>query len=186
MEAGLTHTEKDEEGDEEFVKQCQKKLNGHVSMWIKMLSQGENWEHEDRLRETQINQDCSVAPLYLLVKSHKKYSGVRPGGEGPPPPPPTRPVCGAVNGMNVHLSNILSPIIEAVTGEMKDSAEVISTDDMLSVIDKYNSDQAAALHCNDMFEPNDSINATTNEYIFTDVLDEVLGENWKEEKVNEH
>ena len=88
--------------------------------------------------------------------------------------------------MNVHLSNILSPIIEAVTGEMKDSAEVISTDDMLSVIDKYNSDQAAALHCNDMFEPNDSINATTNEYIFTDVLDEVLGEDWKEEKVAVH
>ena len=38
-----------------------------------------------------------------------------------------------------------------------------------------------------MFEPNDSINnATTNEYIFTDVLDEVLGENWKEEEVKEH
>ena len=80
MEAGLTHTDGDEEVDGEFVKQCQKKLNGHVSMWIKMLNQGENWEHEDRLRETQINQDCSVAPLYLLVKSHKKYSRVRPGG----------------------------------------------------------------------------------------------------------
>ena len=80
MEAGFTHTNEDEEVDGEFVKQCQKKLNGHVSMWIKMLKQGENWEHEDRLRETQINQDCSVAPLYLLVKSHKKYSGVRPRG----------------------------------------------------------------------------------------------------------
>ena len=180
MEAGLTHTDKDEEVDEEFVQQCQRKLNGHVSMWIKMLSQGENWEHEDRLRETQINHSCSVAPLYLLVKSHKKYSGVRPGGEGPPPPPPTRPVCGAVNGMDVHLSNILSPIVEAVANEMKDKAEVISTDDALSVIDQYNDKQIKSLKCADEFEPNESIHAT-NEYIFTDVLDELLGEHWQKE-----
>ena len=105
---------------------------------------------------------------------------VRLGGEGPPPPPPTRPVCGAVNGMDVHLSNILSPIVEAVANEMKDKAEVISTDDALSVIDQYNDKQIKSLKCADEFEPNESIHAT-NEYIFTDVLDELLGEHWQKE-----
>ena len=66
----------------------------------------------------------NVAPLYLLVKDHKEYSGSGP--------PKTRAVCRAINGMDVHLSNILSPIIEALADNMKKKDEVISTDDALS------------------------------------------------------
>ena len=45
---------------------------------------GERWDHERRQRDTHIEEAVSVAPLYLLVKDHKNYSG-----DGPPP---TRPV----------------------------------------------------------------------------------------------
>ena len=38
VEAGSVHTAKDQVGDEEFIKKTQRTLNGHVSMWIKMLN----------------------------------------------------------------------------------------------------------------------------------------------------
>ena len=115
IEAGDTHVSKDMVVDDKFVRGTQKKLNGHVAMWIKCLNMGENWEHTDRLRQTQINHSCLVPPLYLLIKDHKRYSCSGP--------PPARPVCGAVNGMDVHLSNILSHIIESVADEMKHKTE---------------------------------------------------------------
>ena len=114
IEVGDTHVSKDMVVDDKFVRGTQ----------IKCLNMGESWEHTDRLRQTQINHSCLVPPLYLLIKDHKKYSGSGP--------PPARPVCGAVNGMDVHLSNILSHIIESVADEMKNKIEIISTDDGLS------------------------------------------------------
>ena len=167
MEAGEVHTSKDRVVSEKLVHETQKKLNGHVSMWIKCLQMGENWDHRDRLRETQINHSDLVAPMYLQVKDHKKYSGSGP--------PPTRPVCGAVNGMDVHLSNILSPIIEAVADEQKDKKEVISTDDSLSRIDTFNRNQISAMQCQDLFVPEEG-QVEGEKYVFNDVLDEILGD----------
>ena len=77
-----------------------------------------------------MEQSASVPPLYLLVKDHKSYAGSGP--------PPTRPVCGAVSGMNVHLSNIISTYLEAIADEMENTSEVISTEDALSKLDEYN------------------------------------------------
>ena len=104
IEAGSAHTAKDRVVDEEFIKKTQRTLNGHVSMWIKMLNQGANWEHQERLRETQINHSCAVSPLYLLFKDHSKSyaasAASASGSASAPGPPPSRPVCGAVSGMN--------------------------------------------------------------------------------------
>ena len=49
VEAGNGHTAGDLEVDGEFVKKTQRKLNGHISMWIKCLNMGEDWKHQDRL-----------------------------------------------------------------------------------------------------------------------------------------
>ena len=170
QELGRVHTAKDTEVDEKFVNDTQRRLNGHVSMWIKSLDMGADWKHHDRLRETQINHSKCVAPFYLLVKDHK--SG----------PLSTRPVCGAVNGMDVHLSNILSPIIETVADEMKEKDEVISTDDALSRVNSFNDKQAHSTHCRDLFEP-ENAPGDTAEFVFSDVLDEILGEDWESEPV---
>ena len=43
IEAGDTHVVV----NDKFVRGTQKKLNGHVSMWIKYLNMGENWKHTD-------------------------------------------------------------------------------------------------------------------------------------------
>ena len=48
------------------------------------------------------------------------------------------PVCGASAGMNNHLSNIISVYLEATADEMDNNREVISTEDALSRIDRYN------------------------------------------------
>ena len=175
IEAGDTHVSKDLVVNDKFVRGTQKKLNGHVSMWIKCLNMGESWKHTDRLRQTQINHSCLVPPLYLLIKDHKRYSGSGP--------PPTRPVCGAVNGMDVHLSNILSHIIESVADEMTQKTEIISTDDGLSRIDSFNSKQDSDMQCEDLFAPDPVPEFQTKGqgYVFSDVLDEILGEDREEQ-----
>ena len=132
-EAAKVHIGKDVEVDFHEAERTQKLLNGHVSSWLKMTRMGEKWQHQDRQRATHMENSVSIAPLYLLIKDHKKYSGSGP--------PPTRPVCGAISGMNVHLSNILSPYLDALASEMPNSMEVISTEDALSRIDEFNSEE---------------------------------------------
>ena len=72
-----------------------------------------------------------------------------------------------------------------------ESAEVISTDDALSKVDAFNRKQMQAMHCKDVLEPcepcdpNNSID-DTNQYIFADVLDEVLGDDWRKECVTQY
>ena len=126
----MKHTLKDEEVDDETTDSTQKLLNGHTSMWLKMSKMGESHQHQQRQRATHIEQSATVPPLYLLVKDHKKQNDDEP--------PSTCPVCGATAGMNNHLSNIISVYLEATADEMDNNREVISTEDALSRIDRYN------------------------------------------------
>ena len=130
IKMGELHTSKDKEVNEEKAKELQRVHNGHVSMWLKITNMGENWNHCDRIRENCINHSCSVAAMYLLVKDHKPTN--------PGELPATRPVCSGCNSMGVHLSNILSEIIDAIANSMKGSMEVISTEDLLYKIDEFN------------------------------------------------
>ena len=59
---------------------------------------------------------------------------------------------------------------------------MISTDDVLSRIDSYNAKQSQSMHCRDLFEPEESPSDTAAEYVFVDVLDEVLGDSWEQEQ----
>ena len=68
---GKVHTTKDKEVGLEEAKKTQELLNGHVSMWIKGFSIGEDWNHLDRIRETTICHDGKITPMYLLIKDHK-------------------------------------------------------------------------------------------------------------------
>ena len=179
--AGESHTKEDKEVDDKFVKETQKKINGHVSMWIKATDMGGDWKHGERHRLSQIGWSCLVPPMYLVVKDHKSHD---PDSDDPPP---TRPICGAVNSMNVNLSNIISTFIEAIADEMEEKAEVISTEDSLSRIDQFNSnqeskvyncEQATNTHCNDEFVTED-VTTDGQSYKFVDVLDEILAEDWE-------
>ena len=111
-------------------------------MLMKVFRLGADWQHEERNRETKINK---TPALYFLVKDHKQYDPARG-------PPPTRPVAAAINGMNVHLSEIISDVLEPVAAARDDSAEVISTDDLLSKVDEYNNKLVPGMNMGDMTE----------------------------------
>ena len=130
LDMGRVHTAKDREVDPDIVRRTQKLFNGHTSMWLKFMSIGENWEHEDRMRESCLQETCSVPPMYLLDKDHKQ----RKEGELPA----TRPVVSGCSGMSLSMSNILSDIIESLADARQNPLEVISTEDLKSRIVAHN------------------------------------------------
>ena len=124
--AGSAHTKGDDEVDLAKIKLTQNELNGHVSMLLKFFKIGEKWGHTSRFRETMLNNSLTVCPMYLLYKDHKGWD-LSKG-----PVPPTRPVASGNRGMNMHLSELLSEVLEPVADGVEDTYEVISTEDMLA------------------------------------------------------
>ena len=122
--SGLKHCNKDEVVTDEVVKDTQNELNGHMSMLTKVFKLGQNWDQVERVRETLINGSLSVCPMYLLYKDHKGWRW-EDGGI-----PPTRPIASGNQGMNLHLSELISEIIEPVADEFEGGFETISTEDM--------------------------------------------------------
>ena len=136
MEMGAVHTSKDTEVGDETVRKIQRLYNGHTSMWLKMANVGENWDHEDRLRESCLQNTNNVPPMYLLAKDHK----IREPGQLPA----TRPVVSGCSGMQLSLSNLLSDHLESLANSRQNPIEVISTEDMLSRINSYNENVSEA------------------------------------------
>ena len=124
LRAGQKHTKTDIEVEIEEVTKTQNELNGNVSMAIKFFKIGSNWKHGDRVRSTLINHSLNVCPMYLTYKDHKGWKGEDNS------PPPTRPIAGGNAGMNLHISEILSEIIEPIVDAHVGSDEIISTEDM--------------------------------------------------------
>ena len=126
MAAGMVHTSKDRMVGMEEVKMAQRELNGHISMLIKTFKIGSHWKHGYRIRETMMGENQSVCPLSLLFKDHKGWkadSGTVP---------PTRPVMGGYLGINLHLSEIVSDVLDPVVGTYVGGKEIISTEDLLA------------------------------------------------------
>ena len=74
-----------------------------------------------------------VPVLYGLVKDHK----VRDTGQ----PMKTRPVCGADEGSNAQISEVLSVIVSAITESLDEELQVTcrSTEELICEIEKGNS-----------------------------------------------
>ena len=108
-------------------------MNGNVSMLLKILNVGSKCQHEGRWRESTINHSLESCPLWLLYKCHKGWTWKKAT------PPPTRGVMGGNQGMNSHMSEVLSwalePLAEAL---LPKSSEVISNEDLKSKLDSVN------------------------------------------------
>ena len=52
--------------------------------------------------------------------------------------PPTRPIAGGNAGMNLHISEILSDIVEPIVDCCEDGNEVVSTEDMVARMEVVN------------------------------------------------
>ena len=68
--AGRIHTEKDLEVDTNFLQENQRRINGYLSMLIKIFRIGDADSHYDRIRSLKLTWSLSVALLYLLSKDH--------------------------------------------------------------------------------------------------------------------
>ena len=64
--------------------------------------------------------------MYLLYKDHKGWKW----GDGGSPP--TRPIASGNQGMNMHLSEMISEVVEPVADVYKHGFEAISTEDLLA------------------------------------------------------
>ena len=132
LKAGTKHTAKDELVGSEQISRTQAVLNGSVSMLIKFFQVGKEWDHVGRMRETMLNESLAICPLYLTMKDHKGW--VMESGKVPP----TRPIAGGNAGMNIHLSELLSGVLEPVADQFRDGNEVISTEDFVARLVEYN------------------------------------------------
>ena len=133
IKCGEVHTDGDEKIGLSGLKANQKRVNGSVSMLLKILNIGSKCQHEGRWRESTINQSLESCPLWLLYKCHKGWTWKKGT------PPPTRGVMGGNQGMNSHLSEILSWALEPLADALlPKSSEVISNEDLKSKLDKAN------------------------------------------------
>ena len=133
VEAGRVHIKDDIEVGNEEKKSNQKVVNGAVSMLLKVFRVGNDCKHEGRWRESMLSSSLESCPLWLLFKDHKNWTSSKGGA------PPTRPVMGGNSGMNSHLSEILSWLLEPLANSMMEkSSEVISDEDLKHKIDKLN------------------------------------------------
>ena len=133
-ECGLQHTKGDNKVDWDDLKKSQNEINGHTSMMIKILGIGEAWKHTNRVRETMLGEAMTSSPLSLLFKDHKKWDKKKGSC------PPTRPVMGGHLGMNLHLSEIISDVVEPLVDTYQGGRENISTEDMIARFVTMNED----------------------------------------------
>ena len=132
IESGLVHTNKDIKIEPENVKRIQNVVNSHV-WWLKECTNiGRNWGHEDRMSQNLLDKGEQSCMMSLLTKDHKKWSFE--SGE----PIPSRPVISGNTGLNCHLSELISNIIEPVAYE-QEGRDIDSTDDMICKIHQLNS-----------------------------------------------
>ena len=68
----------------------------------------------------------SICPMNLLFKDHKGWSP----DEGTVPP--TRPVVGGHLGINLHISELVSDILDPIVGTYDGGREKISTEDLIA------------------------------------------------------
>ena len=115
----------------EQVKRIQNLVNDHT-WWLNNIMQcGSNWNHQDRMGRNIIDKGEQVCPMVLLIKDHKAWS---PESNSPPP---SRPVISGNCGLNCHLSELISHVLEPITRESP-GPEIDSTTEMLSKIDMFN------------------------------------------------
>ena len=120
--------------DWEDLKLAQGELNGHTSMMIKIFSKGEVWEHTHRIRESMLGEAMATCRLSLLYKDHEGWASHMGTC------PPTRPVISGNMGMNIHLSEVVSDLIEPLVDKFMGGRESISTEDMISKFVGLNED----------------------------------------------
>ena len=128
LKAGAEHTKKDKLIDWKTVVSLQNKVNSHVWWLMQTIGYSKN-KYTKRMLANLIDHGREVPEMILLCKDHKKWDG-----KGPVP---TRPVFSGNKGLNTHLSELLSEILEPVSFSIG-GGEIASTEEALSRIEHVN------------------------------------------------
>ena len=107
------------------VKELEKEVNQHTIAWSLIWNTGENHGHMDRVVKSKVTRSGNQANLSLLYKDHKAGNK-------------TRPVASGNESNNLGLSNGVSEVLEAVSKGKIKPYSVISSEDMLARMAKYN------------------------------------------------
>ena len=107
------------------VMKMEEAINDHTRMLTKAMNIGENHNHLSRIVASKITTSENTAPKYYLYKDHKKVES-------------WRPVVSGCSSNTLGLSNLLSEMIESVAKAVNDPFEVISSEDLLSRVEKFN------------------------------------------------
>ena len=126
----LRHTSKDEEVSWERVREMERKVNSHTIAWNLIWRAGEDHGHQERILKSRATRSGNQARLSLLYKDHK------PGNK-------TRPVASGNESFNLGLSNGISEVMESVAKAIECPYSVISSEDILARITKFNLQESA-------------------------------------------
>ena len=123
LKAGSVHTGKDIEVNWKDVTYIQGQANSHMWWLTKAVGYASRTDQDRMLRNCQ-NHSMELPELRLLIKDHKTWSP--DSGQ----PVPTRPVASGNCGLNTHISEFISEILEPVAMELE-GGEVASTEEIL-------------------------------------------------------
>ena len=130
MDSGFKHTNKDEKLDWDRVKYMKNQINNHMAWVSNIISYADDTD-KDRMHKNLTVPDLELPEMNILVKDHKTWT---PNSNQPVP---SRPVVSGNNSINTHVSELLSELIEPIVAEYN-GAEIQSTEEALSMIDKLN------------------------------------------------
>ena len=130
MDSGKVHTAKDQEIGWKQVKYIQSQINNHV-WWITNIVGYANKTDFLRMMRNVQNHCLEVPEMALLVKDHKLWS------PDSCTPVPSCPVVSGNRGVNTHLSELISEMLEPLVLEMG-GGEIASTEEALHAITVVN------------------------------------------------
>ena len=127
LKLGVKMNEIDKEIDRKELKRIERRINEHTKMWCKILNAGETHGHFKRIMNSKVTSSEQAASKYMMYKDHKKGGGYRP-------------VVSGCSSNTLGLSNLLSDVLESLCLSVVDPFEIISSEDMLASIERFNDD----------------------------------------------
>lgn len=105
---GEEHTVKDTKLTREKADEIQNELNGHSSIWQKILNMGQDHQQEERIRGNILSKNPSIPNMSTLIKDYKSVKNRVAR---------MRPVVNGNSGMNAPLNDIINPLLEHIVRE---------------------------------------------------------------------
>ena len=130
VKMGEEHTAKDKEITWKQMRELETVVSSHTMAWDSIWNTGEDHGHNSRVIKSRMTRSGNQATLSLLYKDHKQGNK-------------TRPVASGNESFNLGLSNGVSEVLESVAKAIEAPYSVISAEDLLARVSKFNQELRA-------------------------------------------